>query len=307
MISGNRHRGVPYFLVLALLAATGALREMLPSPADRAQREAALCYTPGAPLAQTAETALVAAALGHRGLAADIRYVRAVLMIGEAGRDYRGIHEATPWAHRILEEALILDPRFEAPLRLGAVVLSMHDRVSAALSRDFARRAGPRYTGVGAAWKPALWEGQAAYFAGDFSAAGAALERALKNGGPPWIEGLIAHAAAQSGGGPESLLATAAFLRAIAEEEKKPDWKASTLVKADMLEGLARLRQSAATWHRRHGRPPDRIEDIAPRGGLPRLPDGLAWKLSPDGDVVITGLLGAATREAPPHAAVRQE
>lgn len=305
----NRWRPLlPLLLMACFLITAQCARQTLPSSATRALQASALRYAPMDHSPSMEQRQLRRSVLGHPGLAADWRYVSAVLMIGE--REHRGIVAATPWAHRMLEESLLLDPRFEPPLRLGAVVLTVLGRESAGLARDFARRAGPLYRGKGAGWKPALWEGQAAYFSGDYSGSREALLRALQGGGPPWIEGLLTHATARSAasGQTESstLRATADFLRATTEEEKNPDWRATTLAKARLLEDFADLLDAAARYRSRTGRAPAQLSDLSGWGRVGAVPESalpsVQFTLDPAGNLMMEGLLlSEPERSIPPH------
>ena len=276
-IAGN---SIAWLLLLALFGAQALLsftaaetRSVMPSPERTGMaKKAGILWQ----ISRRPELAF-----GFRNFLADVAWLEAVQVAGArrmSPRDYDRLDV-------LLRIVGSLDPRFDVPYILGAMVLgNSSDHVGAALETlERGRKHHPDE------WLFPFYIGYIKYFSlGDPVEGGKALEEAARiPGSPPYLP-LLASRMLTEGREPETALA---LLRGIVQQETDPAriGALEARIREVIVErDIQSLERAVAEYERRVGSRPGELRDLVRAGiakGIPAEPHDGRYVLSPDGTV----------------------
>jgi len=268
-----------WILLLSLLAGQALLSSWVAKARSRALPQPAGADAKGGLLWQIGRRPQLS--FGFRNFLADVAWLEAVQVAGST-RMSRGDYDRLD---ALLKITGSLDPRFDVPFILGAMVLgNSPDHVGAAL--DTLNRGRVHHPDN---WLFPFYIGYIKYFSlGNPVEGGKALEEAArKPGSPPYLP-LLASRMLTEGREPETALA---LLRGILQQETDP--ARIRVLEARIREVIVErdiqsLERALSDYEVRTGRRATKLNDLVRAGilvGLPVEPHGGRYLLSPDGTV----------------------
>jgi len=223
--------------------------------------------------------------LGHRTLAANLNWMRAVQYIGEPRANQRGWEKLFPLVDAVTD----LDPGHGYAYQVAGVMLSSVGRVdeSNRILEKGTRNVPDRYI------LPYLRAFNAFYYDDDWPSAGKwAAVAARAPGAPPHVrQNVLAYYV--KGNRADAAIS---FLEQSLAEASDPDTRKaveSQLAQARLEQAAARIDEALAEWRRRHLVGPFALEQLVAEGLLPEIPpdpQGGHWTIGDDGRVRSTAV-----------------